>query len=138
MVNLLKTSVRKGDTEEDVEWRSVMHWASTGQPLFQQQKSPDQAAYTDTSELEVEEVPDLQTPKPKGKTDKEQQKEQEKAERELWKQEEARERQRKKEEKEKEKKAKEDNRANHKRKEEEGKLPTAAAAASPSQKKKGK
>ena len=35
VVNLLKTSVRKGDTEEDVEWRSVMHWASTGQPLFQ-------------------------------------------------------------------------------------------------------
>ena len=30
VVNLLKTSVRKGDTEEDVEWRSVMHWASTG------------------------------------------------------------------------------------------------------------
>ena len=25
VVNLLKPSVRKGDTEEDVEWRSVMH-----------------------------------------------------------------------------------------------------------------
>ena len=49
VVNLLKTSVRKGDTEEDVEWRSVMHWASTGQPLFQQE-SPDQAADADTSE----------------------------------------------------------------------------------------
>ena len=34
VVNLLKTSVRKGDTEEDVESRSAMHWASTGQPLF--------------------------------------------------------------------------------------------------------
>ena len=30
VVNVLKTSVRKGDTEKDVEWRSVMHWASTG------------------------------------------------------------------------------------------------------------
>ena len=30
VVNLLKTSVRKGDTDEDVEWRSVMQWASTG------------------------------------------------------------------------------------------------------------
>ena len=70
VVNLLKTSVRKGDTEEDVEWRSVMHWASTGQPLFQQQESPDQAADADTSESQVEEVSDPQTPKPKGKTDK--------------------------------------------------------------------
>ena len=34
VVNLLKTSIQKGDTEEDAEWRSVMHWASTGQPLF--------------------------------------------------------------------------------------------------------
>ena len=135
VVNLLKTSVRKGDTEEDVEWQSVMHWASTGQPLFQQE-SPDQAADADTSESEVEEVPDPQTPKPKGKTDKQRQKEQEKAERELRKQEEARERQRKKEEKEKEKKAKEDERANCKRKEEEDKLATAAAAASPSLKKR--
>ena len=136
VVNLLKTSVRKGDTEEDVEWRSVMHWARTGQPLFQQQESPDHAADADTSELEVEEVPDPQTPKPKGKTDKQRQKEQEKAERELRKQEEAREWQRKKEEKEKEKKAKEDERANRTRKEEEDKLATAAAAASPSQKKR--
>ena len=97
VVNLLKTSVRKGDTEEDVEWRSVMHWASTGQPLFQRQESPDQAANADSSELQVEEVPDRQTPKPRGKTDKQRQKEQEKAERQLRKQEEARERQRKKE-----------------------------------------
>ena len=136
VVNLLKTSVRKGDTEEDVEWRSVMHWASTRQPLFEQE-SRDEAADADTSELEVEEVPDPQTPKPKGRnTDKQRQKEQGKAERELRKQEEAREKQRKKEEKEKEKKAKEDERANRKRKEEEDKLATAAAGASPSQKKR--
>ena len=38
VVNPLKTSVRKGDTEEDVQWRSVIHWASTDQPLFQQQE----------------------------------------------------------------------------------------------------
>ena len=43
VVNLLKTSVRK-DTEEDVEWRSVMHLASTGQPPFWQQEACDQAA----------------------------------------------------------------------------------------------
>ena len=36
VVNLLKISVRKADTEEYVESRSVMHWASMGQPLFQQ------------------------------------------------------------------------------------------------------
>ena len=30
VVSLPKTSVRKGDTEEDVEWRSVMQWVSTG------------------------------------------------------------------------------------------------------------
>ena len=107
-MNLLKTSVRKGDTEENVEWRSVVHWAGTGQPLFQQRESPDHAANMDTSESEVEEVPDPQTRKSKGKTDKQRQKEQEKAERELRKQEGARERQRKKEEKDKEKKAKED------------------------------
>ena len=35
VVNMLKTSVRKGETDEDVEWRSVMHRASTGQTLFQ-------------------------------------------------------------------------------------------------------
>ena len=136
VVNLLKTSVRKGDTEEDVEWRSVMHWASTGQPMFQQQESHDQAADADTSESEVEEVPDPQTPKPKGKTDEQRQKEHEKGERELRKPAEAREWQRKKEEKQKEKKAKEDERANRKRKEEEDKLAMAAAAASPSQKKR--
>ena len=105
VVNVLKTSVRKGDTEEDVEWRSVIQWASTGQPLFQQQESLDHAADADTSVSAFEEVPDPQTPKPKGKTDKQRQKWQEKAERELRKQEEARERQRKKQEKEKEKKA---------------------------------
>ena len=136
VVNLLKTSVRKGDTQEDVEWRSVTHWASTGQPLFRQE-SPDQAADADTSESEVEEVPDPQTPKPKGRnTEKQRQKEHGKAERESRKQEEAREKQRKKEEKEKEKKAREDERANRKRKEEEDKLATAAAGASPSQKKR--
>ena len=81
-------------------------------------------------------MPDPQTPKPKGRTDKQRQKEQEKVERELRKQEEARERQLKKEEKEKEKKVKEDERANRKRKQEEDKLATAAAAASPSQKKR--
>ena len=91
VVNLLKTSVRKGDTEEDVEWRSVMHWASTGHPLFQKQESPDQAGDADSSEEKVEEVPDPQTPKPNGKIDKQRQKEQEKAERELRKQEEAQE-----------------------------------------------
>ena len=53
VVNLLKASVRKGHTEEDVEWRTVMHWASTGQPLFQQHESPDDAATADTSESEV-------------------------------------------------------------------------------------
>ena len=136
VVKPLKTSVRKGDTEEDVEWRRLIQWASTGQPLFQQQKFLDQRADADTSESEVEEVPDPQTPKPKGKTDKQRQKEQEKVERELRKREEARERQRKKEEKQKEKKAKEDERANRKRKEEEDKMATAAAAASPSQKKR--
>ena len=137
VLNLLKTSVWKGDTEEDVEWRSVMHWASTAQPPFHKQESPDQAADADRSESEVEEVPDLQTAKPKGKTNEQRQNEQEKAEHELRKQEEAREWQRKKEEKEKEKKAKEDERANRKRKEEEDKLATAAAAASPPQKKRG-
>ena len=136
VVNLLKTSVRKGDTEEDFEWRSVMHWASTGQSLFQQQESPDHGGDADSSE-EIEEVTDPQTPKPKGKTDKQRQKEQDRAQRELRKQEEARERQRKMEEKEKEKQAKEDKRANRKRNEEEDKLATAAAGASPSQKKKG-
>ena len=135
VMNLLKTSVRKGDTEEDVEWRSVMNWASTGQPLLQEHESPDQAADPDTSESGVEVVPDPQTPIPKGKTDKQRQKEQEKAERELRKQEEAWQRQRKKE-KGKGKKAKEDERANRKREEEEDKLATAAAAASPSQKKR--
>ena len=136
VVNLLKTSVRKGDTEEDVEWRSVTHRASIGQPLFRQE-SPDQAADADTSESEVEEVRDPQTPKPKGRnTEKQRQKEHGKAERELRKQEEAREKQRKKEEKEKEKKAKEDEGANRKKEEEEDKLATAAAGASPSQKKR--
>ena len=135
-MNLLKTSVRKRDTEEDVEWRSVMHWASTGQPLFQQHESPDQAADADSSESEVEEMLDPQTTKPKGITDNQRQKEQEKAERELRKHEEARERQRKKEEKEKQKKAKEDERANRKRKEKEDKLAMVATTASPSQKKK--
>ena len=56
VVNVLKTSVHKGDMEEDVEWRSVMHWSSTGQPLFHQ--FPDQAADADTSESEVEEMRD--------------------------------------------------------------------------------
>ena len=82
---------------------------------------PDQAADTDTSESKVEEVPHQQTPKPKGKADKQWQKEQEKAERELRKQAEARERQCKKEAKDKEKKAKEDKRANPNTKEEEDK-----------------
>ena len=87
VVNLLKTSVRKGDTEEDVEWRSVTQWASTGQPLFRQE-SPHQAADADTSESEVEEVPGPQTPKPKGRnTEKQRQKEHGKAERESRKQE---------------------------------------------------
>ena len=89
-MNLLKASVHEGDTEEDVEWRSVMHWASTGQPPFHQQESLDQAADADSSESDVEGVPDLQTPKPKGKTDKQRQKEEEKAERDLRKKEEAR------------------------------------------------
>ena len=136
VVNLSKTSVCKGDKQEDIEWRSVRHWASTSQPLFQQQESLDQAADAHSSELEVEEVPDPQTPKPKGKTDKQRQKEQEKAERELRKQEDAQDWQRKKEEKQKEKKAKEDERANHMRKEEQDTLATAAAAAFPSHKKK--
>ena len=136
MVNLLKTSVRKGDTEEDVEWRSVMHWATTGQPLFQRHESPDQAGDADSSESEVKEVPDPQIPNPKGYTDKQRQKEQEKAELELHKQEEARERQRKKDEKEREKKSQRGHRANRKRKEEEDKLAAAAAMASPSQKKR--
>ena len=100
VVNLLKTSVRKGDTEEDIEWRGVMKGASTGQLLFQQHESPDQVAEADNSEEKVEEVMDPQTPKPKGKTNKQRQQEQEKA-----KQEEAQERQHKREEKEKEKKA---------------------------------
>ena len=133
VVNLLKTGVPKGDTDEDVEWRSVMQWASTGQP-FQQQEHPDEGGDTDSSEEEIEEVTGPQTPKPKGKTNKQRQKEQEKAECELQKQEEVRERQRKREEKEKEKKAKEDERANRNRKEEEDKQATVAVAASPSQK----
>ena len=66
LVNVLTTSVRKGDTEEDVEWRSVMHRASTSQPLFQRQESPDHTADTDTSESKVEEVPDPQTCQTKG------------------------------------------------------------------------
>ena len=136
MVNLLKTSARKGDTDEDAECRSVMYWASTGQPLFQQQESLDQAADADPSESKVDEVPYPLTPKPKGKTDKQRQKDQLKGECELRKQEEARERQRKKEEKEKEKKAKEDEQENRKRKEEEDKLATAAAAAFALQKKR--
>ena len=136
VVNLLKTRLRKGDTEEDGEWRSGTRWASTGRLLFQQQESPDQAADADKTGSEVEEVPDPQTPKPKGETDKQPQKEQEKAEGELQKQEEARERQGKKEEKEKEEKPKEDKRGNRKRKEEEDKLATTAAGASPSQKKR--
>ena len=41
VVNQLKTSVRKGDMEQDVEWRSVMHRKSTGQPLFQPQEFPE-------------------------------------------------------------------------------------------------
>ena len=41
VANLLKTSVRKGDTEDDVEWRNVMYWESMGQPLFQQHESLD-------------------------------------------------------------------------------------------------
>ena len=76
VVTLLKTSVRKGDTEEDVEWRSAMQWASTGSLLFQQQESPDQAVDADSSEEEDEEVPNPQTPKPEGKTDKQRRKEQ--------------------------------------------------------------
>ena len=73
VVNLLKTSVRKGDTEEDV----VMHLASRGQPLFQQHQSPAQASDADSSEAEIEAVTDPQTPKPKGKTEKQRQKEKE-------------------------------------------------------------
>ena len=88
---------------------------SGGVPCTGQAESPDPVANADSSESKVEEVPDPQTPKPKGKTDKERQKEQEKAERKLRKQEEARERQLKKKEKEKEKKAKEYERANHKK-----------------------
>ena len=34
VVSLPKTIVRKGDTEEDGEWRSIMQWASIGQPPF--------------------------------------------------------------------------------------------------------
>ena len=83
VVNLPTTSIRKGDTEKDVEWRSVMHWASMGQPLFQQQESPDRAGEGDSSESEVEEVPDPQTAKPRGKTDKQRQKDQDKAAHEL-------------------------------------------------------
>ena len=49
VVNVPKTSVWKGDTEEDVERQSVMHWASTGQPLFQQQESLDEAGDADSS-----------------------------------------------------------------------------------------
>ena len=135
VVNLLKTSVRKGAKEEDVEWRSVTHSASTDQPLFEQQEFPDPAADADTSESKVEKVPDPQSPKPKQEADKQRQKEQEKAERKLRKKDEARERQRKKEEKEKGKKAKDDEPANRKREEEEHKLATAAVAASPFQKK---
>ena len=70
VVNLVKTSVQKGDTEEDAEWGSVTYWPSTGRPLFQQQGSPDHAGRVDCSAPEVEEVPDPETPKPKGKTDK--------------------------------------------------------------------
>ena len=92
--------------------------------------SPIQAADGASSDEEIEEVADPQTPKPKGKIDKQRPKEQEKAECELRKQQEAREQQRKKQEKEKEKTAKEDERSNRKRKEEEDKLATAAAAAS--------
>ena len=65
--------------------------------MCKQHESPDQAFDADTSESEVEEVRDLQTPKPKGKPDTQRQKEHEKAEREFRKQEEARERQHKKE-----------------------------------------
>ena len=35
VVNMLKTSVWKGDAAEDVEWRSVMEWSSIGKPLFE-------------------------------------------------------------------------------------------------------
>ena len=76
VVNLLETSVRKGDTEEYVEWLSVMHRASTGQRPFEQQESPDQTVDADTSESEVEEVRDPHTSKAKGKTDKQRPKEQ--------------------------------------------------------------
>ena len=65
VVTLLNPSVRKGGTEQDVEWRCVMHWASTGQPMFQQQESPDQAAEGQSSEEEIEDVTDPQAPKPK-------------------------------------------------------------------------
>ena len=68
VVNVLKTSVGKGDTEEDVEWRSVMQWARTRQPLFQQQECPNEAGDTDSSEEEIKEVTYPQTLKPKGKT----------------------------------------------------------------------
>ena len=95
----------------------------------------DQAADADTSESQVEDASDPQTPKPMEKTDEQRHKEEEKAKRELRRQEEAREGQRKKEEKEKQKKPKEDERANRKRKEEEDIFATAAAMASPSQKK---
>ena len=70
MANLMKTSVRKVDMKEDGQWRSVMQWASTGEPLFQQHESPQHAGDGDSGEEEVKEVTDLQTPKPQRKTNK--------------------------------------------------------------------
>ena len=132
-MTMLQTSVRKGDTQEDVEW----HVSCTGQvqaSLCSSSGSTLARQLTGTLENHNLRLFVPQTPKTKAKTDKQRQREQEKAECELQKQEEARERQRKTEEKEEEKKAKKDERANRKRKEEEDKLAAAAAAASPPQK----
>ena len=134
VVNHHKTSVRKADTDEDVEWWSVMQWASTCQPLFQQEEHLDEVGDADSAEEEIEEVTGPQTPLPKGKTDKQWHKEHEKAKRELRKQEEPQEWQRKMEEKEKEKKTKEGERASRKRREDEHSLEAAATAASESHK----
>ena len=68
-VNLLQKTVRKGDTDEEIGWRSVMHCASTCEPLFQPHESPDQRGDADSNKEESEEVTDPQTPKLKGKAD---------------------------------------------------------------------
>ena len=68
VVNVLKTRVRMGDPEEEVESPTVMEWAVRGEYRFEQQQTA-QSPDGDSSAQEVEEVTPG-TPTEPAKTDK--------------------------------------------------------------------